>query len=309
MSESRPRVTAVVLNWNGLEDTLVCLRSVVRSDWPELDVLVVDNGSRQSAAPHVREAYPQVRVLENATNLGYAGGNNVGIRDALARGADYVWILNNDTEVEAATLYELVQTATARPRVGAVGGKVLRSDDPRRLWVAWGVVTWRQSLVGLVGEDARDDGLYDGEREVEWIPGCSVLYSAEALRVVGALDDDFFAYHEDADWAERARRAGWQCWYTGAARTYHAVHGSSGGPGHYGGFRKYLSARNSILYARKHGTPAQRARLYLWIALTLPFVWLRRAASGEAGGVAMKVRGWRDGWLGRELPLVDLGLR
>jgi len=138
-----------------------------------------------------------------------------------------------------------------------VGGKVLRTDRPATLWVAWGRVTWLQSLIALVGEDAPDDGCYAGERAVPWIPGCSLLLRSAALRTVGPFDDDFFAYHEDVEWAARAHAAGWELWYTGAARTLHAVHGSSGGASHYGGFRKYLSARNSVLYAKRHGRPRQ----------------------------------------------------
>ncbi len=305
----RPRVTVVVLNWNGLEDTLACVRSLTRASYENLSVLVVDNGSRNSPAAAIGEEIPGVEVIENPTNLGYAGGNNVAIRRALADGADFVWVLNNDTEVESGSLGPLLETAAAHADAGAIGGKVLRSDSTGRLWVAWGKISWLQSLISLAGENAEDDGRFDGVRRVEWIPGCSILLRAEALRQVGAFDEDFFAYHEDADWAARAAKAGWTCWYNGASRIYHHIHGSSGGAAHYGGFRKYLSARNSVLYARKHGSRWQMMLMAAAIVVTLPFQLLRRAPSGEAGGIVMKIRGWRDGLLGRPLPLVELGLR
>jgi GT2 family glycosyltransferase len=304
-----PRVAAVVLNWNGTSDTLACVASLARIDHPNFDIIVVDNGSDLSPATAIAEQFSTVDVVDLPRNLGYAGGNNVGIRRALSREAEFVWVLNNDTVVDPTVLGELLAAAKRNPRAGVVGAKVLQADDPGRLWVAWGTVTWRQSLIGLVGEDAADDGTFDIEREVPWVPGCSLLFRREALDQVGTFEEGFFAYHEDVDWAARAKAAGWVSVYCGKARLWHAVHGSSGGSAHYGGFRKYLSARNSILYARRHGRFDQRVRLALWILVTLPFVFARRAASGEAQGVVMKIRGWIDGILGRPLPLERLGLR
>jgi GT2 family glycosyltransferase len=205
VSESRPpRVVAVVLNWNGLEDTMRCLASLAATAHRPLDVLVVDNGSRASPRAALAAAEPRVELIENGRNLGYAGGNNVGIRAALARAADFVWVLNNDATVEPGTLSALLATAARRPRAAAVGGKVLRADRADTIWVAWGTVTWLQSLIGLVGADAVDDGRFDGEHAVPWIPGTSILLRAEALRAVGLFDEDYFAYHEDVEWAARA---------------------------------------------------------------------------------------------------------
>jgi hypothetical protein len=302
---SSPRVIAVVLDWNGLEDTVRCVESLRQTTHRPFEVLVVDNGSRVSPRTRLGDA---VEVIENGRNLGYAGGNNVGIRLALERGADFVWILNNDAYVEPETLSRLVAVATAHPTAAAVGGKVLRTDRPHTLWVAWGRVTWRQSLIALDGEDAPDDGRWDGEHAVPWIPGCSLLMRSDALRAVGPFDEAFFAYHEDVEWAARARDAGWELWYTGGARTWHAVHGSSGGASHYGGFRKYLSARNSVLYARRHGGFWQCLAMAAAIVLTLPFQIGRRWLSGEHPGVLLKIRGWWDGLRGRPIPFRELGL-
>lgn len=305
LRDRSPSVVAVVLNWNGLDDTVRCVESLARTVHRPLDVLVVDNGSRISPRTRLGDG---VEVIENGRNLGYAGGNNVGIRVALERGADFVWILNNDAWVEPETLSHLLAAARAHPNAAAVGGKVLRTDRPGTLWVAWGRVTWRQSLIALEGEDAPDDGRWDGDRAVPWIPGCSILFRAAALRAIGAFDEEFFAYHEDVEWAARAHAAGFELRYTGAARTWHAVHGSSGGVSHYGGFRKYLSARNSVLYARRHGRPWDAARMAAAIVVTLPFQLARRWLTGEHRGVLIKVRGWLDGLRKRPIPFRELGL-
>lgn len=308
-ANAHPKVVAVVLDWNGSDDTARCVRSLAAVRYPALEILVVDNGSRVGPEAALRAAGLHATVIATGRNEGYAGGNNVGIRWALARGADFVWILNNDAEVDADALAPLVDAARRHPRAGVLGSRVLRGDDPSRLWVAWGEVTWRQSLIRLVGESEADGPRWDGERDVEWIPGCALLFRAAALAEVGGFDEDFFAYHEDVDWAARARAKGWTCRYVGASRVVHHIHGSSGGASHYGGFRKYLSARNTVLYARRHGNRGQVLILCLSILVTFPFQLLRRALTGEAAGVWIKQRGWRDGLAGRPIPFKELGLR
>lgn len=304
-----PKMIAVVLDWNGAADTVRCVRSLSRLDTPGLEVMVVDNGSRTSPESALKTAGLPVEVVATGCNLGYAGGNNFGIRLALERGADFVWVLNNDAEAQPGALGALLESALRQPKAAVFGSRVLRGDDPSRIWVAWGRVTWRQSLIALEGEDAVDGPRYAGERDVEWIPGCSLLFRASALCEVGGFDEEFFAYHEDVDWAARAHAKGWTCRYVGASRVVHHIHGSSGGASHYGGFRKYLSARNTVLYARRHGSAGQKMTLALWIVATYPFQLLRRTLTGEATGVRIKWKGWSDALAGRPIPFVELGLR
>ena len=302
-----PRVLVVVLNWNGTDDTLACLASLSAVDYPAFTTLVIDNGSRVSAGPAVRERFPAARCLELPMNLGYAGGNNVGLRVALAEGYAFACVLNNDTVVDPGFLRAAVAEATP-PEVAAVGCKVLSYDDPSRLWMTYGRITWRQSLIGLAGWGERDDGRYDTPRDVEWVPGCSLLLSCAALAAVGLFDEHFFAYHEDVDWCTTAREHGWRIRYAPAAVVRHRGNRTLGGPA-YTSPRKYLSARSTVLFARKHATRAQKLKLAASIVLTLPFVFVRRLVTGEAGGVVLKIRGWLDGLRDREPPFAALGLR
>ena len=303
-----PLVAVVVLNWNGNDDTMTCVESLAGLDYPRLEIIVVDNGSRVSPRVEIERRWPDVHVIENPRNLGYAGGNNAGIRHALDRGADFVWVLNNDAVVEPDTLAPLVECALEHPRAAAVGGRVFR-EDGKTLWMTWGEVTWLQSLIRLVGRDRLDEERYRTTRQVAWIPGCSILLRSETLREIGGFDEEFFAYHEDVEWATRARRAGWEIWYAGTSRLIHRGQGSSGGErASYLGFRSYLSARNTILYARRHGRLRQRVLLASAIVVTLPFQYVRRLLVGEQRGVRMKVRGWLDGLAGRPIPLAELGL-
>ena len=302
-----PRVLVIVLNWNGTDDTLACLASLASLDYPAFDVLVIDNGSRISVAPTVRERFPQARCIELSMNLGYAGGNNVGLRVAMTEGYPFACVLNNDTVVDPGFLREALAEA-AEPRVAVVGGKVLRFEDPSRLWMTYGRLTWLQSLVALEGWDVPDGPRWGEARDVEWVPGCSLLFRREALEDVGVFDERFFAYHEDVDWCATARERGWRVRYAPGAVVLHRGNRTLGGPV-YTSPRKYLSARNTVLFARKHGTVLQRLLLLASIVVTTPFVFLRRLVTGEAGGVILKIRGWLDGLRDRQPPFEALGLR
>ena len=306
-SAASARVLVIVLDWNGADDTLACLASLAAAGHPASDTLVIDNGSRRSVAPAVRERFPDVRCVELPVNLGYAGGNNVGLRVALEEAYDFAYVLNNDTAVEPSFLRAALDAA-ADPRVAAVGGKVVAFDDPQRLWMTYGTVDWRQSLIHLEGWGARDSGQYDSRRDVEWVPGCALLMRREALADVGLFDERFFAYHEDVDWCTRARARGWRVVFAPDAVVRHRGNRTLGGPA-YTSPRKYLSARSTVLFARKHATRAQQLKLWTSIVVTLPFVFLRRLATGEQRGVYLKIRGWVDGLRNREPPFDALGLR
>jgi GT2 family glycosyltransferase len=303
-----PSVAVIVLNWNGTDDTIECLRSLMRVDYSRCEIVVVDNGSRESPRDRIAAEFPSVTYLQTARNLGYAGGNNVGIRHALARGHDYVFVLNNDTTVEPDFLTQAVAVAESDPSIGVVGVKILAWDRPGRVWVAYGRVTYRQSLIRLVGYYGRDDGTYDEQCDVEWIPGTAMLFPRRALERVGLFDETFFAYHEDVDWCTLAREQGLRVVFTPRARIRHKGHRSSGGKG-YVTPRQYLAGRNMVLFVRKHARWYQALRFLAFQLGTLPFQYLRRRLTGEQHGVILKVRGMLDAWRGRPLPLEELGLR
>lgn len=218
MPQQRPLVYVIVLSWNGLEDTLRCLEALGRSDYPNLRTLVIDNGSTDGSAEGIAAARPDLTLVRNQANLGYGEGNNVGIRRALAEGAEAIVLLNNDAFVEPGTIGALVDAAGAG--VAAVGGKVRFYDQPGRLWAA-----------GHVLADAGyppDDGRFDTPGEAPYIAGCCMLMSRAAIEAVGLLDGAFFLYFDEYEWCLRARDAGFAIRYTPEALVYHRVNASVG---------------------------------------------------------------------------------
>ena len=302
-----PSVAVVVLDWNGADDTLACVASVRASRWQPLDVWVVDNASRHPVLDEVVRRHPGVRTIANPANLGYAGGNNAGLRAALAAGADWVLVLNNDARLEPGTIDELLSVARTDPRIAAVGARILRLEEPGRLWMAWGEVDYRQSLVQLIGQGEPDDGRFAEQRDVDWVSGCAILLSRRAIEAIGPFDEEYFAYHEEVDWCATARERGFRVVWAPRAVVLHRGQASSGGDT-FVSRRQYLTARNMVRFVRRHGSLRERLRFALWFGAMLPLSWVKRRLRGEQEGVRLKLEGALDALRGRPIPRGRLGL-
>ncbi len=243
-----PLVYAVIVSWNLRDDTLECLDSLTQVEYPNLRVVLVDNGSTDGTLEAVAEQFSEATVLVNATNLGYARGCNIGIRHALANGADYVFLLNNDTLVDAAALTELV--AVAGPEVGIVAPKIYYADDPHRIWSLGGM---RHPLTYEKTGDpigALDEGQWEAVLERDYFTGCALLLSRQLLETIGLYDEWFISYYEDSDLAFRARAAGFKLLLASQAKIWHKVAQTSGGSGSPN--ERYWMGRGSVIFFAKH---------------------------------------------------------
>ncbi len=199
----------IVLNWNGYTDTAECLRSIEKgkkgTDLFSLEVVVVDNGSTDGSVERLKKDFKDVVYIENKENLGYTGGNNVGIMYAIGKGAEYIWLLNNDTTVKADTLTRLVEAAGNDPRAGLLGPKILQMDNPERAYAMIGRLNmWFPWPDRMEGED---ESKVTGEAVcVDFLSGSALLVKREFVERVGLLDERFFFYWEENDWCERGRK-------------------------------------------------------------------------------------------------------
>ena len=246
-----PHVTIIVLNWNGLADTLECLESLSRLDYPNHNVVVIDNGSTDRSPVAVRERFPDVTLIENEENLGFTGGNNVGLRRALEHGADYALMLNNDTEVAPNFLRLLVETADADPRVGTAGPTIYYYDQPRTVWSVGGCVDWQRGRTWMLGLNEHDTGQFGEEpREVDFVTGCALLVKRAVLEQVGLLDERFFVYYEETEWCVRAQRAGFKIVHVPTAKIWHKIplDARDSSP-----FVHYYMTRNRLLFLKATG--------------------------------------------------------
>lgn len=213
-------VYVVVLNWNGWRDTIECLASLQRIQCPNFEILAVDNGSTDESVLRIRTALPDIELVETGVNLGFGGGCNVGIRLALNRGADYVWLINSDATVDPGALMAMVSCAASDPSCAAVGSVIYEADQPGQIQV-WGggnVNVWlgrshHRTTAGTL----------------DFVSGASVLLRGAALRDVGCFDESlFFMYWEDTDLSFRLRRAGWRLAVADESRVWHKQGASLG---------------------------------------------------------------------------------
>jgi GT2 family glycosyltransferase len=279
----------VVLSWNGREDTLRALRSLVVAGAP---AIVVDNGSTDGTVAAVRERHPEVEVIDAGANLGYAAGNNLGIRRALERGADWVVLLNNDATVAADFMAGFHAALAARPSAGILAGKVLYADRPDVIQFAGQRVS---TLVGYSGRPRgygrRDGPRYDEVRPTGRAVGALMAISRKAIERAGLLDEDLFAYVEDVDWALRVRAAGLEVVFAPHARAWHSVSASTGGEQHSTA-TLYYGIRNTVTVLERHrplAPPAAALRRFAILA-TFSAHALSRPARGRA------LRAVRDGY-------------
>jgi GT2 family glycosyltransferase len=290
---------AVVVNWNGGEENLACLRSLLAQGLAEERVVFVDNGSRDGSRERVSGEFPALRTIDNDSNLGFGRGVNQGVELALAEGAEAVLLVNNDVTLEDGTLAALRDELERSPEVGIVGPRVVYRDEPERLWAAGGRVTWRQNLTDLIGHRGPDRPEYQRTFDVDYVVGCALLARRAVFERVGLLDDAFFAYHEDVDFCLRAGAAGFGVRTVGGVRALHAAHHATGGG--YNARRKYMMGVNTIWFLRRHGTPLRWLGFVLFDVLTLPLAWLLRAPRGEGAAVRAKARGTWHGLRGRRV--------
>ena len=246
-----PHVAVVVLSWNGRDETLACLDSLARSDWPNTTTVVVDNGSDEKLEPHVAKRFPDALVVRNETNLGFAGGMNTGTRKALDLDADYVLLLNNDTDVDPAMIRKLVEAAEQHPDAGIISPLDFFRDSPDTISMIGLRFDPRRGYQGApLGRGERDGGQFQGVREVDASAGTAMLVPLPVAREVGLLDEDLFFYIEDIDWALRMRRAGKRIYAAMEARLWHAQAASSGGE--ETPRVTYYTTRNTFVVTARH---------------------------------------------------------
>lgn len=289
--ERSPRVCALVLNWNGADEAIRCLESLCEQTYPDLELLIVDNGSTDDSVSRLSAAFPHVSLLQNAENLGFAGGVNVGLRHAMTRGFDYVLPLNNDLVLAPDCVQELVNVAGGD--VAFVTGTIYYSGDSRRIWSIGGHV---HPLTLEKTHDVRGDidrGQLPPVMARDLVPGGATLMACAALEEIGLFDERFFLYYEDNDLSLRARRAGFRAAVATKARMWHAVASSSGGSD--SPRERYWMARSSARYFAKNAQAWQVPIILFWRSGSAVRTTWRLLRRGKRRSLSAYWRGLRHG--------------
>lgn len=243
--QKAPLVSVVIPNWNGLEFLKVVLPSLKKQTLKEVEVIVVDNGSKDESVVYMEKHYPQVEIVKLERNIGFAGGVNAGMR--VAKG-EFVALMNNDLELKRDCLAELLAAMRRYPKAGSAVCKMLQYRDRKRIDETGGMASWYGTFHPR-GRNELDTGQYDAPDSVFYACGGAAMYRASALKEIGLFDEDFFAYLEDVDWGFRAQLAGWSCEYVPTAVVYHMGGGTTK---KLSGFAQRLWARNTCFVIVKN---------------------------------------------------------
>ena len=270
-----PKVSVITVNWNNFNDSAECLESLRKTTYPNFEVIVVDNGSVGDDVSLLKQRFgDSIRLIVNDKNSGFAGGCNIGIKDALARGADYVVLLNNDTVVAPDFLEGLVRVAQSDERVGIAGGKVFCYELPELIWFAGGIINYRTGRTPIRGSGEADKGQFDEIVRVDWISGCFMFISRDVLQAVGMLDERFFFGWEDVDLCVRAARKGFKVLFVPESRIWHKGFGIDKRD-RLMGMPVYYATRGQFLFMEKHFAKPQLAVAWLYFVVTFPgCVWV-----------------------------------
>ena len=305
-----PEVAVIILNWNGWEDTIECLESLYQIDYPNYNVILVDNASEDDSIEKIREycagkleiesdffdydkhnkplnlvdsniipddlspGTKNLFLIQNQENYGFAEGNNIGIRFSLKQfNPEYILLLNNDTVVDKNFLKELVDLGQKNEKIGIVGPKIYYYDEPQTIWCIGGKISWKLARGIHIGNNQLDEGQYENIKEVEYVSGSAFLIKKEVLKKAGLMDKNLFLYFEETDLTLRASKLGYKSFYSPKAKIWHKVSRSGGGMSKPIGL--YYITRNRWLFMRRWAKKTDYIFFVIFqgfIAIPLPII-------------------------------------
>ena len=256
---NQPKVFIIILHYGDIKDTKECLSSLEKLDYPNFEVVVVDNGTGKKFK--VKSSKLKVKLIRNEENLGFAGGNNVGIRYALKHKADYILLLNNDTIVEPGLLKELIRVGESDKNIGILGPIIYKKQDARNkkqtIHFAGGKINWLYTK-GIHLQDTRHK-IQDTNR-VDYITGACMLVKREVIEKIGLMPEEYFLYCEDVDWCLKARKVGYKCVLVPWVKIWHKVSASTK---EFSFSYIYYHTRNGLLLAKRNAPFLIKILVYL----------------------------------------------
>lgn len=291
-------VAVIIVNWNLAGETAACIDSLQKGSLLPLRIFVVDNGSTDDSAERLRRRFgADISLIQSPRNLGFSGGNNVGIQAALAEGFEWIFLVNNDTVVAADCLAQLRHATTALPNFRVWGPLILYYDEPERIWALGDRALAGTLITRGVLRNAVAPAALPAIEPVDYLTACGLLVHREVFEDVGLLDESFFMYAEDADFCRRAQEAGFRLACATRARMWHKVSRSTGV--HHPASRYWRTA-NQIRFYRRYSHGVARLMLWLFTVVRLAGLSLRDLLQGRRSLLGPTWRAWVRGWFGSQ---------
>ncbi|NDD57743.1 MAG: glycosyltransferase family 2 protein [Chlamydiae bacterium] len=253
------KISIVILNWNGKQDTLECLKSLGHLNYSNYNIIVVDNGSTDDSCAVIRSEFPNVILLEQQQNLGFAAGCNVGIKKAMNDGSDAVCLLNNDTIVDSNFLTAYVTMSAKYPSIGILGAKILMYNNHNQLDHLGGMWNPAKAQFDFIGNKAEVNALqWDEQCELDYVCGAAFFVKKEVFNTIGFLEEPFFLIWEEADFCFRAKKAGFLVKSCLDAIIFHKVSASFTSKAH----STYFWWRNRLYWIQRNCSLKERKKIY-----------------------------------------------
>jgi GT2 family glycosyltransferase len=266
MKTLKPFVSIITINFNQLHHTLALLKSLQHVTYPEFEVIVVDNCSQKNPTSEIKAQFPNVMVIASDQNLGFAGGNNLGVK---AAAGEYILFLNNDTEVDAGFLEPMVELFESNPKAGAASSKIIYHNSDNIIQYAGSTclnpLTGRNKRIGYLEKDM---GQHDTLRETDLAHGCAMMVPKRVIEKVGMMPELFFLYYEEIDWCESIKREGYKIYYVPGSKV---LHKESMSVGKNSTLKTYYMTRNRLLFMRRNSSGMSKAMaLGFFLFFSLP---------------------------------------
>lgn len=256
---SPPKIFIILVNWNGKQDTLNCLSSLQKQDYPNYEVVVIDNGSNDDSVSIIESTFPKLILLKNQTNLGFSGGNNVGIQYALKHQTDFILLLNNDTKVSSDLLQQFMLGFQQFPKAGILGAKIYLMQEEKKLDHFGGNWNQKKAAFDFIGLHASDEN-WDNAFCIDYVCGAAMMIKKEVFQQIGLLESRFFLIWEESDFCMRAKRAGYKIISYPHAKIWHKVSASfTEGKAH----STYFWWRNRLLWIERNCSLSQLVDVYI----------------------------------------------
>lgn len=262
-ADIKPTVWIAVLHYQGADNTIACLRSIKKLNYPSIKILITDNCSPDKSGDKVREAFPDCHFLQLTDNLGFAGGSNASINYCIEQGAEWIWLLNNDTELAEHSLSLLMHNAIMDDKAGVLGARVLTPNKD-------GYHKSGRGEIDFVKGKTFEKGDVDETKKsiaCQWISGCNMLFRAKAFKEMNGFDERFYLYFEDTDICWRLNQAGWKCLLVPDAQVFHE--GNASTQGKLAVWRSYYHTRNRLFFFHKNKNGASALPVLLAVSAHL----------------------------------------
>ena len=285
-----PRVEIIILNWNGLSDTIACITSLKNISYPNYSIVVVDNCSDNNEAAKISAAFPSIEVIKSEKNLGFVGGNNLILDQWESRKADYFLLLNNDTIVDSLFLIDLVTAIKSDKNIGIAGPLILNfhSRTPQSAGASINLYTGSATIIPKLKQNT--------PYSCDMVSGCCFLIKSEVIKKIGSLTEEYFAYYEETDFCIRARKNGFKSIIVPSAQIEHKGGATSN---KVSGFHEFQMIKNRLIFIRRNGTYAMRISTFLY--LTFFYLWARSfrlIIGGNSSGIKALFSGYKKGLIG-----------